>query len=175
MRSWLVCLVALLPGACAEFPPLTDSAFVLGPPLQNVSAEGRISLRQGERRDHLRFRWEHTAGSDVVLLMSPLGQGLAELTRDKDGARLTQPNQATITAETLSQLAQRVFGAPLPLEAMADWLRGARPELSGEVEGWRVVISDTSAYRERRLLREMEARREDVEFKLIVDDWDAPE
>jgi outer membrane lipoprotein LolB len=175
MRSWLVCLVALLPGACAEFPPLTDSAFVLGPPLQNVSAEGRISLRQGERRDHLRFRWEHTAGSDVVLLMSPLGQGLAELTRDKDGARLTQPNQATITAETLSQLAQRVFGAPLPLEAMADWLRGARPELSGEVEGWRVVISDTSAYRERRLLRVMEARREDVEFKLIVDDWDAPE
>jgi len=107
--------------------------------------------------------------------MSPLGQGLAELTRDRNGARLTQPNQATITADTLPQLAQRVLGTPLPLVAMADWLRGARPELSGEVDGWRVVISETSAYRQRRLLRVMEARREDVEFKLIVDDWDAPE
>jgi outer membrane lipoprotein LolB len=175
MRFWLVCLAALLQCACAEFQPQADPAFVLGPALQNVSAEGRISLRQGERRDHLRFRWEHAPGSDVVLLMSPLGQGLAELTRDKDGARLTQPNQAPITADTLPQLAQRVLGAPLPLEAMADWLRGARPYLSGEVDGWRVVISETSAFRQRRLLRVLEARREDVEFKLIVDDWDVPE
>lgn len=175
MRSWRVCWAALLLAACTEFPPLPDTASKLGPSLQSISAEGRISLRQGERRDHLRFRWEHRPGSDVVLLMSPLGQGLAELTRDKDGARLTQPNQATIAAETLPQLAQRVLGAPLPLEAMADWLRGARQELSGEVEGWHVVISDTSAFRQHRLLRVLEARRDDVELKLIVDDWDAPE
>lgn len=175
MRYWLVCLVALFSGACAELQPSADSVLTLGPPLVSVSAEGRISLRQGERRDHLRFRWEHTPGSDVVLLMSPLGQGLAELTRDATGARLTQPNQAVIAADTLPQLAQRVFGAPLPLDAMAEWLRGARPALSGEADGWRVVISDTSAFRQSRLLRVMEARREDVEFKLIVDEWDAPE
>jgi len=132
-------------------------------------------MRQGDRRDHLRFRWEHAPGSDVVLLMSPLGQGLAELARDGAGARLTQPNQPMIAADTLPQLAQRVFGAPLPLEAMADWLRGAQPALSGEIDGWHVIISDTSAFRQSRLLRVMEASREDVEFKLIVDDWDAPE
>lgn len=175
MRSWLACWASLLLAACAEFPLSSDVSPGLGPPLENVNAEGRISLRQGERRDHLRFRWEHSPGSDVVLLMSPLGQGLAELTRDKDGVRLTQPNQPVISAETLPQLAQRVLGAPLPLDAMADWLRGARPELSGEVDGWRVVISETSPYRQRRLLRVLEARREDVDFKLIVDDWDAPE
>lgn len=175
MRVWLYCLVALILAACAELPPPTESSLTLGPPLASVSAEGRISLRQGERRDHLRFRWEHAPGSDVVLLMSPLGQGLAELTRDRNGARLTQPNQPTITADTLPQLTQRVLGAPLPLEAMADWLRGARPDLRGEVDGWQVVVSETSPYRQRRLLRVLEARRDDVEFKLIVDDWDAPE
>lgn len=100
---------------------------------------------------------------------------MAELTRDAAGARLVQPNQATIAADTLTQLAQRVVGAPLPLEAMADWLRGARPALNGEEDGWRVEISETSAYRQHRLLRIMEAHREDVEFKLVVDDWDAPE
>ena len=174
MQHWLVCLAALLMGACAELAPPADSSPRLGPPLASVSAEGRISLRQGERRDHLRFRWEHAPGSDVVLLMTPLGQGLAELTHDKEGARLKQPNQATLAADTLPELAQRVFGASLPLDAMADWLRGARAELSGEVDGWRVVISDTSAFRQRRLLRVLEAHREDVDFKLVVDDWDAP-
>jgi len=175
LRSWLAWLAALLLVACAEAPPFSDVPLALGPPLQRLTAEGRISMRQGDRRDHLRFRWEHAPGSDVVLLMSPLGQGLAELARDGAGARLTQPNQPMIAADTLPQLAQRVFGAPLPLEAMADWLRGAQPALSGEIDGWHVIISDTSAFRQSRLLRVMEASREDVEFKLIVDDWDAPE
>ena len=175
MRVGLVFLVVLLLAACAELPQQSAASLVLGPPLQRFTAEGRISLRQGDRRDHLRFSWEHAPGSDVVLLMSPLGQGLAELTRDASGVRLVQPNQATIRADTLPQLAQRAFGAPVPLDTMAEWLRGAQPALSGEIDGWRVVISDTSAFRQRRLLRVMEARRDDVEFKLIVDDWNAPE
>ena len=162
-------------GACAGMRDASDAAPALGPPLPRFTAEGRISVRQGDRRDHLRFRWEHTPASDVVLLMSPLGQGMAELARDASGARLSQPNQAVIAAGSLPQLAQRVFDAPLPLEAVADWLRGARPTLSGEVDGWRVVVSETSAYRQHRLLRVMEARREDVDFKLVVDDWDMPE
>lgn len=175
MKAWFVCLAALWLAACAESPPLADAALTLGPPLQRFAADGRISVRQGERSDHLRFRWEHAPDSDVVLLMSPLGQGLAELKRDAAGARLTRPNQPPVAADTLPQLAQSVFGVPLPLEAMADWLRGARPALSGEIEGWRVVISDSSAFRQHRLLRVMEARRDDVEFKLLVDEWDAPE
>lgn len=175
MRFWLACLVALVLAACAEVAPQSDVSPSLGPPLSRFAAEGRLSLRQGERRDHLRFRWEHEPDSDIVLLMSPLGQGLAELKRDAAGATLKQPNQPLLTADTLPQLAQRVFGTALPLEDMADWMRGARPALSGEIDGWRVVISDTSPFRQHRLLRVMEASREDVELKLIVDDWDVPE
>jgi outer membrane lipoprotein LolB len=175
LKAWLVCVTVLLAGACAELPQQSAAPLVLGPPLQRFTAEGRISLRQGGRRDHLRFSWEHAPGGDVVLLMSPLGQGMAELTRDASGVRLVQPNQVTISADTLPQLAQRAFGAPVPLDAIAEWLRGAQPALSGEIDGWRVVISDTAAFRQRRLLRVMEARRDDVEFKLVVDEWDAPE
>ena len=53
-----------------------------------------------------------------------------------------------------------------------DWLRGARPERGGLVDGWRVDVSETSPHRQRLLLRVLEARREDVELKLIVDQWD---
>lgn len=175
MRAWLVCLAALLLSACAGLAPSFDSPSALGPPLERFGADGRISLRQGERSDHLRFRWDHTPQSDVVLLMSPLGQGLAELTRDAAGARLVRPNQAAIAADDLPQLVRQVVGAPLPLEALADWLRGARPALRGDAEGWRVVISDTSALRQHRLLRVLEASRGDVDLKLIIDDWDVPE
>ena len=64
----------------------------------------------------------------------------------------------------------------MPLETVADWLRGARPELAGEVDGWRVAIIESSVppAGKSRLLRVMEAGRGDVEFKLIVDDWDLP-
>ena len=161
--------------ACAEIPRQPAAEPVLGPAVQRFTAEGRISLRQGDRRDQLRFSWDHAPGYDLVLLMSPLGQGLAELTRDAAGARLVQPNQAPVGADSLAQLVQRTFNAPVPLDAMAEWLRGARPDLSGEIDGWTVLVTDTSPSGGRRLLRVMEARRDGVEFTLIVDDWDVRE
>lgn len=175
MRAWPVRLAALLAavllGACAPLPS-QDAAAPLGPPLDRFVAEGRISLKQAERRDHLRFRWEHSPEADSLLLMSPLGQGLAELSRDAGGARLAQPNRPPLAAPDLRQLSQDVFGTALPFEALVDWLRGARPERGGLVDGWRVEVSETSPHRQRLLLRVLEARREDVELKLIVDQWD---
>lgn len=149
----------------------------MGPAVHRFVAEGRISVRQGDRRDHLRFRWEHSPDRDGLLLMSPLGQGLAELTRDAGGARLVQPGAPVVVADSLRQLAQQVFSHPLPLDVVTDWLRGARPELAGEVDGWRVAITENSIppAGKARLLRVMEAGRGDIEFKLIVDDWELPD
>lgn len=178
MRKWLAGIVLLGLAACAELPtPVLPAAIespptVLGPPLLRFVADGRIALKSGERHDHLRFHWEHSPERDSVLLMSPLGQGLAELTRDASGARLTQPNRPPRVASDLRLLAQDVLGTPLPLEALADWLRGAHAELQGEVDGWQVTVSETTPYRQRRLLRVLEARRGQNELKLIVDDWD---
>jgi len=191
MRQWWPVLTALCLAACAQFPAATDGTqpngqpIVLGPPLEAFIATGRIALRQEKRSDHLRFRWQHTAAGDTVLFMSPLGSGVAEITRDADSVRLTRPDQPPVIADSLPELAQRVFGSPLPLDALADWLRGARPELRGEVDGWRIEISDTSPLpareaasqarkaHQRRLLRVATISRGDVELKLIVDDWDA--
>lgn len=197
MRQWWLVLTALCLAGCAQFPAVTDGTqpaiqptmqpteqptaqpIVLGPPLEAFIATGRIALRQEKRSDHLRFRWQHTPVGDAVLFMSPLGSGVAEITRDADSVRLTRPDQPPVVADSLPELAQRVFGVPLPLDALADWLRGARPELSGVVDGWRIEISDTSPFHQRspkadsRLLRVATISRGDVELKLIVDDWDA--
>jgi outer membrane lipoprotein LolB len=176
MRRWLTGIALLGLAACAELPAppaATESAQpLLGPPLLRFVADGRIALKSGERRDHLRFHWEHSSERDSVLLMSPLGQGLAELTRDSSGARLAQPNRPLRIASDLRLLTQDVLGTPLPLEALADWLRGAHAGLQGEVDGWQVTVSETTPYRQRRLLRVLEARRGQNELKLIVDDWE---
>jgi outer membrane lipoprotein LolB len=157
--------------ACAELAPQADDVPPLGPPLAGFGANGRISLRQGERSDHLQFDWQHAPGRDVVLFSSPIGQGLAELGRDAGGAWLIVPGESERRAPDLAALAQQLFGAPLPLDVLAEWLRGARPELRGDIDGWRIQVSETAPYRERRLPRRLEARRDDIELRIVVDDW----
>jgi outer membrane lipoprotein LolB len=156
---------------CTGMQELPDAALRLGPPLAGFAANGRISLRQGERSDHLKFDWQHAPGRDVVLFSSPIGQGLAELGRDASGAWLIVPGEPARRAPDLATLTQRLFGTPLPLDVVADWLRGARAELSGEVDGWRVLVSETAPYRERRLPRRLEAHRDDIGLKIVIDDW----
>lgn len=185
-------LVCLGLGACAGLPAPGASAAVasvpeprpaediaLGPPLEHFIANGRIALKNGERRDHLGFHWQHSAAGDRVLFLSPLGQGLAELERDAGGARLTRPNQPPVVAGDLRLLTQDILGSAVPLDVLADWLRGARPEWHGEVDGWQVTIGESvllaSPSGQRRLLRTLTARREPVELRLIVDEWTVDE
>lgn len=172
MRVWLACLAVFLLAACAELPPQSGASLGLGPPLQSFASNGRISLRQGERSDHLQFDWQHAPERDVVLFSSPLGQGLAELGRDATGgAWLVVPGESAQRAPDLRALAQRLFGVPLPLDVLAEWLRGARPVLSGDVDGWRVVVTETAPFGQHRLPRRLEVRRDDIELRIVVDDW----
>jgi outer membrane lipoprotein LolB len=172
MRLWLARFAALLLTACAVQPdlPATDR---LGPPLESFVVEGRLSLRQGERSDHLQFDWRHAPGSDVVLFSSPLGQGLAELGREANGAWLKLPGKPEQRAPDLPSLTQKLFGAPLPLEVLAEWMGGRRAEMHGEVDGWIVTVSESSPYLERRLPKRIEIRRDEIELKLVVTGWSA--
>lgn len=185
MKAWLLGVVALLQAACAGLAPQADAARRLGPPLESFAANGRISLRQGERSDHLQFDWQHAPGRDVVLFSSPLGQGLAELGSDDAGAWLVVPGEPQRRAPDLRALAQTLFGAPLPLDVLADWLRGAQPALSGEVDGWRIEVNETvpsatlpdgdsaSPSAQRRLPRRLTVRRDDIELRIVIDGWGA--
>lgn len=159
--------------ACAPLPPAPDSGspVVLGPPLNSFNIDGRLALRTAKRSDQLRFSWRHTPDGDQVIFLSPLGAGVAEITRDATSARLLRPKQPPVVAADLPALAQQVLGAPLPLDVLTEWLRGARPALRGEVDGWRIEIGDTTPYRQRRLLRTATMSRDDVELRLVVTDW----
>lgn len=163
-------LAALALGGCATPAGSPEVVVELGPPIDSFIARGRLALRQGERSDHLQFDWQHAPQRDSVLLLSPLGQGLAEIVRDAAGARMSRPNEAAIEAPDLATLAQNVFGTPLPLEELGHWLRGARGTV-GSTAGWRVAVTEATPYRQRRLPRRLEASWGDVMLILIVDEW----
>lgn len=169
MRATLAGLFLLLVAGCAGLP--AEDVGPLGPPLDRFVAEGRISLRQGDRSDHLQFDWQHSPERDVVLFSSPLGQGLAELGRESGGAWLKLPGAPDQRAADLPTLALRKFGVALPLEALAEWLGGVHPQPQGSVDGWQIVVTASAPYRERRLPRHIEIRRDDVELKIVVTGW----
>lgn len=172
MRHWPAGIFAILVLAgCAGLPADGEAELKLGPPLARFNADGRLSLRQGARSDHLQFDWQHAPDRDVVLFSTPLGQGLAEIGREAEGAWLKVPGQVEQRARDLPALTQKLLGVPLPLEVLAEWMGGSHPEPQGEVDGWIVVVTESAPYRERRLPRRIEIRRDDIELKIVIIGW----
>jgi outer membrane lipoprotein LolB len=145
----------------------------LGPAVESFQIAGRLAIRQGPRRDHLRFDWSHSAQTDSLLLTTPLGQGVAEIQRDNQGASLLLADGKRYNAPDWRSLVLQVMETPLPLEILPEWLRGGRPERQGNIDGWHIRITDATLLpsHQRRLPRVIEAVRDDVELRLIVDDW----
>ncbi|MCD9227809.1 lipoprotein insertase outer membrane protein LolB [Ralstonia pseudosolanacearum] len=69
------------------------------------------------------FLWRER-GADVQLeLMSPLGQTLAIVSQNRQGATLELPNQPPRRAAEVDTLMQDALGFSLPVSGLRDWLR----------------------------------------------------
>ena len=125
-RALLILAFALL-GGCASLgaPPAGQ------PSRESLTAfllEGRFSLRQEGKNHSGRLSWRHAGVDNVVLLSSPFGQGLAEISTDHSGARLTTSDGKTYVAPDSETLTREVLGYPLPLARLTDWVRGLAPD-----------------------------------------------
>lgn len=137
--------------------------------LDVFALEGRIAVRQGEARHHANISWQHAPRRDEIFLTTPLGQGLAELSRDAGGARLKTSDRGEVVADDWQDLAARVLGARLPLNDLPRWLSGHRP---GAESGWRVEYLDYQNDDPAALPTLIELRYEDIEVRLKVDRWE---
>ncbi|CAJ0693891.1 lipoprotein insertase outer membrane protein LolB [Ralstonia mannitolilytica] len=121
----------LLFTGCASVRPAND----LFAATQDTDAtvtryQGRFSARytQGNAEQSAvgSFLWRER-GPDVQLeLMSPLGQTLAIVSQNNQGATLELPNQPARRAPEVDTLMQDALGFSLPVSGLRDWLR-ARP------------------------------------------------
>ncbi|MBL8448643.1 MAG: outer membrane lipoprotein LolB [Dechloromonas sp.] len=178
---------ALLLAGCASLPPSSADRDSVG----DFALDARFALRSerpGEPPAHAsgRLSWTHEAGRDSILLSSPFGQGLAEITVDADGARLRSGDGRLRQASDPATLVREATGYTLPLGELPAWLLGrahspgalsrdaqGRPARLRE-DGWTVDY----AYDDPRpgaLPAGLTITREsELELRLRIEDWKTP-
>lgn len=185
VRAWrnagLLGLV-LFVGGCASL----SSSPVAVPPrdaLAAFSLEGRFSLRHEDKNYSGRLSWRHDRENNTLLLASPFGQGMAEITTGTSGARLTTSDGKSYEAPDTETLTTRVLGYPLPLAQLTDWVRGRKSSagvaeldsygrpLRLRHEGWNIDYGydgDDPQAPPNRIFAE---RAGGLELRLRIDEW----
>lgn len=174
-------LAALLAGC--EALPLRPGEISPRPARAGISAfslDGRVMARQEQTRHYANIAWRHTDAADDILVTTPLGQGVAELSRDATGARLVSADKRVAAAADWEGLSAQVFGFALPLAGMPHWLLGnvvptqrddlGRP-LAALADGWDIRYLDYESAAADALPVLVEFRRGDIELRLKVDSW----
>ena len=173
-RLGLCIATAALLCACAGLPEHG------APPPGGFELSGRVAVRHAKDSGSARIFWRHSDDADEMLITSPVGQGIARITRAGDRFRLVTGDKKEYSAADAESLTEQALGWRLPLAGLADWIQGrasaGRPaEVTGRAEdgleilqdGWRVAYQE---FREGRPFR-MRLSREGIEIRLVVDQW----
>ena len=130
--------------------------------------------------------WSRDGQHEVILLRTPLGQGVAEIQMAPGNVALATAEGRRFEAQDGETLLQSVLGWSLPLAGMGHWLTGRpdpfRPyagqqDAQGrwteiEQDGWRIAYDRYAEQDGLSLPGRLVARRgEDLEIRLVVDAW----
>ena len=184
--DYLLMAIALFLAGCATAPPTPQP---VARPAQAEHAPfaltGRVAVKYDGERSSAGVRWTHRAGEDEILLLAPLGQTMARIRRDAQGAVLDTPDKHYL-AEDTEVLMQQVLGWHLPLSGLRRWVLGL-PDGDGAAQierddigrisvlhqsGWEVRYlryADTSPDS---LPLRLTLQREGLEIQLLIDEWE---
>lgn len=180
-RLGLALVVLALIGGCASLPAGPGGS--VAP--DGFELTGRAAIRHASDGASVGIAWRHGAGTDDLLITSPLGQGIARISRRNGEVRLVTADQKEYAASDAESLTEQVLGWRLPLAGLADWVQGradpTRPaRLTRDVQqrpsellqdDWRVEYQDYEGTRPSRL----RISRPGLEIRLVVDRWTAPQ
>ncbi len=149
------------------------------------TVEGRLSARRGNEAFSGNFQWTHAPPSDALVVTSPMGQQIAEITGDSSAGRVEVrgANGVRDEAADWATLTERTLGAPVPVDGLAVWMQGlVQPDTPHDQErdaagrvsllrqdGWQVAYgyADATSARPVRL----SLTRADIEVRIVVDRW----
>lgn len=188
VRNLLALLPALALFGCAaplprEVPlPGSDPALIKG-----FQLSGRVAVKYDGQGFSGGLRWQRNGETDDVLILSPLGQGVARIERDAKGVTLTAPDQRPYRAKNTAELTQQVLGWRLPLDGLRYWTLGVAAPASTAIrevdadqhlsrltqDGWRIDFLGYTRFDGTDLPGKIVLQRDEVEVKLVIDLWDA--
>lgn len=111
---------ALFLAGCAE------PAFVVAPRAVEFELSGRFAVSYRGEANTGNLAWRYGTDAEELLITSPLGQGVARISRTGREVVLTTPEPREYRATDAESLTEQVLGFRLPLSGLADWVR-ARP------------------------------------------------
>jgi outer membrane lipoprotein LolB len=117
-RCGAVLCAALLSACAGTVPPQTEQN------APEFELAGRIVVRYQDRGFSSSLRWKQAAGSDEIWLTAPLGQTIAYLQADANGATLTGADQRQYRAGSIENLTKSAFGWRFPVAGMRYWVLG---------------------------------------------------
>ena len=141
---------------------------------------GRIAARYNGDGFTGNVAWRHARSGDDMLISTPLGQGVARIVRQGEAVQLTTANGREYHAPDAETLTEQGLGFRLPLEGMADWVRGEpspgprtvsnSPDGALRVleqNGWRIEYLSYEGGRPKLMQMEYPG----VQLRFVVTDW----
>ena len=182
MRRSLFLLMLLLTG-CATAPVVVQRPAQADAPF---AFNGRIALKQGEKRDNAGVRWVHSAAEDEILLLAPLGQTVARIHRDALETTL-EASGKRYADHDMESLMQQVLGWHLPLAGLRYWVTAVpvpgdefsiERDENGQIsalrqQGWEISYTRYAAATTDALPLRLKLQRDGMEVLLVIDEWEA--
>lgn len=183
MTRGLLAILIVLASGCAVLETAQPSSRPLREAIESFRIEGRIAVRRADERFSAVIAWRHDAQSDEIVVSGPLAQGLARLTAGGGTALLETADRRRYSAADLDGLSEQVFGTRLPVAGLAHWVLG-RAGSSGVVsvdaagrlatlaeQDWIIEYLRYESDVPAALPELLQARRGDVEVRLVIDSW----
>lgn len=195
MRAFIFLVFPLLVSCAALAPQPTVVRTISIEPvagLQNASADnfdllGRVSVRNEHQRFSGSVHWQHSEQDDTILLLSPLGQAVAEINKQNEGVSLVTSDKEVFHARNVEDLTADVLGWRLPLKGLQYWIQGRySPASAASVDidsgnriiairqdGWQILFKRFYADETARIPRPriIELQFEDLDIRMVIDDW----
>ncbi len=126
----LACVsVSAVLSSCSTTKPLTSEQMARTRNYQqSVVMNGKINIQyqQNEKTETItgNFEWQQNDTELTIVLTSPLGQTIAVIRENAQGASLEQGKHEMRYAANVEQLLTESLGWSLPIAGMRDWLQG---------------------------------------------------
>jgi len=180
----LVAMVAVVVAGCASTPLAPPIAIPPGADAP-FAVDGRLSARRGSDAIAVAFAWTHSSPRDEIVITTPLGVAVAELTGDVSTGRVEvrTADGRRDQADDWAALTERSVGFPLPVTGLAFWARGAARagsphtveiDAAGRVgvlrqDGCEIVYA--YAHSAARRPSQLRLACHDLELRIVIDRW----
>lgn len=156
----------------------------------DFSLIGRISVKTDKDGFSGGIRWQHKEHFHNLLLLSPIGQVVAQIEQDNQGIQLITSDRQIYYAESIEDLTEQVFGWKLPIAGLEYWIMGkTNPQTAAEIDidrddkvvairqdGWEVTYLAFFSHLpsqpiDKSFPRIIELNYPNLKLKLVIDSW----